>query len=67
MAQNLRLNGYTTYVFDDKVDSYYSSTSYYEGKIKGGFLWGGGLEYMASQTTGIERKYLRLDTKAPLK
>lgn len=67
MSQNLRLNGYTTYVFDDKVDSYYSSTSYYEGKIKGGFLWGGGLEYMASQTKGIEIKYLRLDTKAPMK
>lgn len=66
-AQNVRLNAYTAYVFDDKVDSYYSNTSYFEGKIEGGFQWGVGLEYMASQTKGIEIKYLRQDTKAPMK
>jgi hypothetical protein len=65
-AQNIRFNAYATYVFDDKVDSYYSNTDYYEGKIEGGFQWGGGLEFMASPTKGIELKYLRQDTKAPM-
>jgi len=65
-AQNIRFNAHTAYVFDDKVDSYYSSTDYYEGKIEGGFQWGGGLEFMASPTKGIELKYLRQDTKAPM-
>ena len=43
-AQNFRLNGYALYTFDDKVDSYYSNTSYFEGKIKGGLTWGVGAE-----------------------
>jgi len=62
----LRLNGYTFYAFDDRVDSYYSNTEYFRGKIKGGFQWGGGFEYMMSPGQGIELSYLRLDTKAPL-
>ena len=36
-AQQTRLNLYGNYAFDDKVDSYYSNTSYFSGKIKGGF------------------------------
>lgn len=65
-AQNIRFNAYASYVFDDKVDSYYSNTDYYEGKIEGGFQWGGGLEFMVNPTKGIELKYLRQDTKAPM-
>ena len=65
-AQNLRFNAYSSYAFDDKVESYYSNTSYFEGKIKGGLLWGGGLEYMVHPQYGIELSYLRLDTKAPM-
>jgi hypothetical protein len=64
-AQNFRLNAYTSYAFDDAVDSYYSNTSYYNGKIKGGLIWGGGLEYMVHPNYGIEFTYLRMDTKAP--
>jgi hypothetical protein len=63
---HLRLNGYTFYAFDDKVDSYYSSTDYYNGKIKGGFQWGGGLEYMVTPGQSVELSYLRLDTEAPM-
>ena len=63
---HLRINGYTFYAFDDKVDSRYSSTEYFYGKIKGGFQWGGGLEYMIAPFQGIELSYLRLDTDAPL-
>lgn len=63
---HLRVNGYAFYAFDDKVDSYYSSTNYFKGKIKGGFQWGGGLEYMIAPSQGVEISYLRLDTEAPL-
>src|SRR4051794_23540818 len=65
-SQNVRLNAYANYVFDDKVDSYYSNTSYFNGKIKGGFQWGAGLEYRAHEYYGIELLYLRQDTKAPM-
>src|SRR3954447_3057236 len=65
-SQNVRLNAYGSYVFDDKVDDYYSSTSFYNGKIKEGFLWGAGLEYRVHDYYGIELLYQRLDTKAPI-
>ena len=63
---SIRLHVYTTYAFDDNVDSYYSTTSFFEGKIKGGFEYGGGLEYMLHPAYGIEFTYLRLDSKAPI-
>ncbi|MCY1719603.1 hypothetical protein OU798_04580 [Prolixibacteraceae bacterium Z1-6] len=62
----LRVNGYTFYAFDDRVDSYYSSTEYFNGKIKGGFQWGTGLEYMLAPVQSVELSYLRLDTDAPM-
>ena len=64
-AQNIRLNGYAYYVFDDKVDNYATSSSYYNTKIKGGLVWGAGLEYIVQNANGIELLYLRQDTKAP--
>ena len=63
---HLRVNGYTFYAFDDKVDSYYSSTEYFNGKIKGGFQWGGGLEYMMAPVQSVELSYLRMDSNAPM-
>ena len=63
---HLRINGYTFYAFDDRVDSYYSNTEYFNGKIKSGFQWGGGLEYMMAPFQSVELSYLRLDTEAPL-
>lgn len=65
-AQKIRLNGYSAYVFDDRVDSYYDANNYYDGTIKGGFQWGVGIEYMVHQTKGIEVKYLRQDAIAPM-
>ena len=65
-SQNIRLNAYGSYVFDDKVDNYYSSTSYFNGTIKGGFIWGGGLEFRVADYYGIELIYQRLDTHTPL-
>jgi hypothetical protein len=65
-AQEFRLNAFAGYVFDDHVESYYSTTSYYEGTIKGGFRWGGGLEYMVNPAYGINLIYLTQSTTAPL-
>ena len=62
----IRLNGFALYAFDDNVDSYYSKTSFFDGKIKGGFEWGGGLEYMIHKDQSIEISYLRLDSEAPM-
>ena len=61
-----RINLYGGYVFDDKVDSYYDPTSYYNGTVKGGFQWGGGIEFLPHYNMGIELLYLRQDTKAPM-
>jgi hypothetical protein len=61
----IRLNAYANYVFDDRVDSYFSNTSYYDGTVKGSLKWGAGLEYMFHSAMGVELVYLREDTKAP--
>ncbi|MEI8049215.1 MAG: porin family protein [Bacteroidota bacterium] len=65
-AQSIHLVGYSSYVFDDKVDSYYDPTNYYSGTINGGYSWGAGLEFMAAPTKGIELKYLHRTTTAPM-
>jgi len=65
VSQNIRLNAYSGYVFDDKVDSYFDANNYYNGKIKGGYQWGVGLEYLASPQYGIEISYLLQSTTAP--
>ena len=64
-AQDIRINLYTGYVFDNRFDSYYDAYNYYDGKIEGGFQWGGGLEFVLDGGTGIEALYIRQDTKAP--
>jgi hypothetical protein len=65
-AQDIRVNVYSAYVFDDKVDSYYDASSYYNGTIQGGFQWGLDLEFLANRSKGIGLKYLRQDTHAPM-
>lgn len=62
----VRLNGYGAYVFDDKFDTYYSSTDYVYGKIKGGFMWGVGLEAKVREDMGVELVYFNLATTAPI-
>lgn len=64
-GQAVNLNLYGAYVFDDKFDSYYDPGSYYEGKIKGGFQWGAGIEFSPREDFGVELLYLRQDTNAP--
>ena len=65
-SQKVRINAYGAYVFDDKFDTYYSSNVYLNGKIKGGFQWGAGIEYEVRPDYGIELVYFRQDTKAPI-
>jgi len=65
-AQGVRLNGYSAYVFDDKFDTYYSSTDYANGKIRGGYQWGVGLEVTPREDMGVELLYYRQDTEAPV-
>ena len=64
-SQEVKLNLYGVYNFQDKFDSYYSSSEYYNGTLKEGFLWGGGIEKKLSPYNGIELLYLREDTHAP--
>lgn len=65
-SSSFRINLYSNYVFDDQVDSYYSTTAYYDGKIKGGFQWGAGFEYMIKPAYGINLTYYRQGTNAPI-
>jgi hypothetical protein len=65
-AQDVRLNAYSAYVFDDSFETYNSSTNYYNGKVKGGYQWGAGLEYKVRETTGVELLYYRQDTQVPV-
>ncbi len=63
----VRLHGYALYAFDDNyVGSYYSASSYFDGKILGGFQYGAGLEVMPYPASGVEVSYLRLDSQAPI-
>lgn len=64
ISQTTRLNGYAVYVFDDRFDSYYDNSNYYEGQFKGGLQWGVGLEYLPQPSTGIELVYLNQQTTA---
>jgi hypothetical protein len=67
VGPSLRLNGYAIYAFDDNhVESYYSSSQYFSGEVKGGFQYGGGLEIMAGPDYGLEFTYLRLDSKSDM-
>ena len=63
---DFRLHGYAIGAFSDKVDSYYSSTDYFQGTINGGLQWGAGIEMKPNKMMGIEFLYNRLDTKAPM-
>ncbi len=65
-AQQIRFNAYAIGAFSDRVSSYYSSSNQFNGQVNGGFIWGGGFEYMAQKYSGIELMYNRMDTKAPM-
>lgn len=64
--KNIRLNLYGAYAFDDKFDSYYSGGAYYEGTIKGGFQYGGGIDFEPAPDKHVELLYLGQNTTAPI-
>lgn len=64
-AQDINISAYGGYAFDNSFDSYYDFGEYYEGKIKGGFQWGAGIEYRPQPSMGIEFLYLRQDSHSP--
>ncbi len=66
IAQEIRLNAYGHYIFDDKIESYYNSTNYFSGTVKGGFLWGLGLESKVLDYYVIELTYLHQGTTVPV-
>lgn len=64
---SVRLHGYGIYAFDDNnVEAYSDAGDYFDGSIRGGFQYGGGLEVMPAPAIGVEFTYLRLDSKAPM-
>jgi opacity protein-like surface antigen len=65
-AQDRRINLYSAYVFDDKFETYNSSTDYYTGKIMGGYQWGAGVEIKPSDNMGVELLYYHQNTQAPV-
>ena len=65
-SQEVRLNLYSGYVFNDAVDSRFDAFNYYSGTIKGAYQWGAGMEFMAAPKTGIEASFQRMNTTAPM-
>lgn len=64
-AQKARLNAYGMYSFDDKFDSYYSNSGYYDGTLKGSFAYGAGVEFMVKPHNCIELQWQHQSTTAP--
>ena len=64
-AQQIRLNAYSSYVFDDGFSFYNSNTNYYNGKLAGGVQWGAGIEWMADQYYSGELSYYYKNSDAP--
>ncbi|MEO5570426.1 MAG: hypothetical protein ABIT08_17645 [Bacteroidia bacterium] len=59
-----RINLYGMYTFDDSFTSTYDDATYYEGKIKGGFQYGAGIEFMVKPMYGVELLYIGQQTCA---
>lgn len=65
LTPEFRLNAYGGYIFDDRVESYYSATNYFNAQIKGSFHWGAGVEFLPGPYQSFELSYYRQDTNAP--
>ena len=60
-----RLNFYSAYVFDDGFDVVNDANTYYNGTVKGGVQWGGGLEYLFNPQSSAEIMYIHRSTTVP--
>ena len=61
----VRLNVYGSYVFDDGFDVYNDVNTYFNGKVKGGVQWGGGIEFVTSEYSSVELLYLNKASDVP--
>ena len=51
LAQGVRINLYSAYVFEDHIEAYYNDYDYYSGSVNGGYQWGAGVEFFCK--TGL--------------
>jgi len=56
-----RINPYASYAFNCHIDTYD-----YSGTLKGGLLWGAGLEYNLASVYGAELLYKHMGSDAPM-
>jgi len=61
----IRLNAYGSYVFDDGFDVYNDANTYFNGTIKGGAQWGGGIEFVTNEFSSVELLYLNKSSNVP--
>lgn len=61
----VRLNLYSSYVFDDGFDAYNDVNTYFDGTVKGGLQWGGGIEFTPSDYYSVELTYLNKNSTVP--
>src|SRR4051812_29972965 len=66
-GQEKRINLYGGYVFDDEFESYVDYYNYINGKIKAGFQYGAGLEFMVKPDYGVELLWQSQSTEAPVR
>lgn len=59
-AQDIKLNAYSSYAFDDNVHTYDL-----DGTLMGGYMYGGGVEFKLGDFYGAELLYQRLDSYLP--
>ena len=63
--KGVRLNFYSAYVFDDGFEVWNDANTYYNGTVKGGVQWGGGLEYLFNPQSSAEILYLHRSATVP--
>ena len=65
-AQEKRINLYGGYVFDDNIDQFNTNSQYVNAKVKGGFQYGGSIEFLSPEEIGIELLYIGQNTTMPV-
>ena len=63
--KGLRLNVIGAYAFDDSYEVFQDANTYYNGTVKGGFQYGGSIEYLPSAYGSIELSYVGQSTTSP--
>ena len=64
-SQEVRLNLYNAYVFNENFKASNDVNTYYNGTLNGGYQWGAGVEYVPFPQGSIELLYQHQSTHAP--